>query len=356
MRLLSTFILLIALCAGCTTPSVNIPAASPLVVWSGRTVMTPDSSLRFNYPGVTARVAFEGPRLTMQTSPGSGYWVVEVDSAAPRKLFVGPSDSILTVADSLAGGMHTARITYCVEGYEYKPVVHGFTASSFSEATPPQGPRIEFIGNSITCGYGTEAADGTVRFSYDNENHTLTYAALTGRALDADVNIVARSGIGIYRNYNGPREGNTEGTMPLEYEHALIYEPDAAWDFGRFRPDIICINLGTNDTSTQNYDIALFEEACGRFVDRVRELNPGARIVLLTGSMMRDKELADATAALDRVAATRQGVYRFDMSPQDGSLGYGADWHPSAAQARKMGEELTQFLKTEVIPAEAGAY
>ncbi len=350
MRILSALALLIALCAGCTTPSARIPAASPLVVWSGRTLMTPDSCLRFNYPGVTARVAFEGPRLTMETSPGSGYWVVEVDSAAPRKLFAGPTDSVLTVADSLGTGMHQARITYCVEGYEYKPVVRGFAAASFGAATPPAGPRIEFIGNSITCGYGTEAADGTVRFSYDNENHTLTYAALTARTLDADANVVARSGAGVYRNYNGPREGNAEGTLPLEYEHALIYEPDAAWDFARFRPDIICINLGTNDTSTHNYDISLFEQACGRFVDRVQALNPGARIVLLTGSMMRGEELADATAALDRVAAERIGVYRFDMTPQDGSLGYGADWHPSAAQARKMADELTQFLKSEIIP------
>ena len=38
-------------------------------------------------------------------------------------------------------------------------------------------------------------------------------------------------------------------------------------------------------------------------------------------------------------------VYRFDFTPHDGSLGYGADWHPSMRQHEKMANELTPFLK-----------
>ena len=74
-------------------------------------------------------------------------------------------------------------------------------------------------------------------------------------------------------------------------------------------------------------------------------MNPDAKIVLLTGSMMSGQELADVTGALDRVASSREGVYRFDMTPQDGSLGFGADYHPSARQAEKMASELTAYLR-----------
>lgn len=38
--------------------------------------------------------------------------------------------------------------------------------------------------------------------------------------------------------------------------------------------------------------------------------------------------------------------YRFDMSPQDGSLGYGAGYHPSMRQAEKMANEFTCFLES----------
>ena len=221
--LLLPLIVLAALVSACgDRRPVAVNATDPRIVWTGRTVVTPDSGVRFNFPGVAARVRFEGPSLTMATSPGSGYFMVEVDSAAPRKVFFGPGDSVMVIADSLGAGVHDALVAYAVEGYEFKPVVRSFIAGGFGQAERPKGPKIEFIGNSITCGYGTEAQSGDIRFSYETENHTLSYAWLTARALDAEANVVSRSGIGIYRNFNGPIEGDTVGTMPLEYDHALI--------------------------------------------------------------------------------------------------------------------------------------
>lgn len=45
--------------------------------------------------------------------------------------------------------------------------------------------RIEFIGNSITCGYGVESENPSDPFTYETENHFYTYAARTARALKA---------------------------------------------------------------------------------------------------------------------------------------------------------------------------
>ena len=126
----------------------------------------------------------------------------------------------------------------------------------------------------------------------------------------------------------------------------MLYDPSQPWDFTSFRPHIICINLGTNDTSLNDYDIDLYEAAMGSFIDHVRTVNPGAMVVLLTGSALTGERLSDVKGALDRVAASRSGVYRFDMSPQTGELGYGADWHPSAAQHQRMASELLPFLKS----------
>lgn len=329
--------------------ALTVKATDSRITYMGRTMVTPHESVRFNYPGVTAMLNFSGPSLQMHTNPGSGYWMVEVDSLPPQKMFVAPTDSILKVASDLDNGTHSARITYCIEGFEFNPEIKAFSISDNGRILDAPGKgnlKIEFIGNSITCGFGIEAPDASCPFSYDTENHTLGYAYLTARALNADFNMVCRSGIGIYRNYNGPKEGNLSQTMPMEYSCTMLYHPESPWDFSRFIPDIVCINLGTNDTSCNNYDIGIFRERYNKFVDRLRAYYPDAKIVLLSGAMLNGKELELVKKALDDVASGRDNVYRFDMSPQDGSLGYGAGAHPSAKQAQKMASELTGFLSS----------
>ena len=74
----------------------------------------------------------------------------------------------------------------------------------------------------------------------------------------------------------------------------------------------------------------------------LRGYYPNAKIVLLTGSMLGGEELNIVKKAL----AGDKEIYRFDMTPQTGSLGYGADWHPSIAQHEQMAKELTAYLQS----------
>lgn len=343
----------VSLSAGFCHAEKFIPATESHIRYMGRSLTTAEGHKAFNFPGFTAMLNFTGPSLSMATSPGSGYFVVEIDSLPPRKVHYDSCDSLLTLADNLAPGPHSARITYAIEGYQFQPRLKGFGIADTATALPATEKnrlKIEFIGNSMTCGYGTDAASEKDHFSYATENHCRSFAHLTGRALDADVNIVARSGIGVYRNYDGPREGSPTGTMAQEYDKTMIYDDSAPWDFTTFQPDIICINLGTNDLSTGNYDIALYEKAYSGFLDHVRAMNPKAKIVLLTGSMLTGRELAKVKAVLDRIARGRKEVYRFDFSPITGKYGYGADWHPSAARSRVMADELVRFLSAFSAP------
>lgn len=339
--------LLAVSCSG--SGQLDVDPNDPGILYMGRILRTDSTAPTFTYPGTTAMLNFEGSSIAMAASPGSGQFMVEIDSLAPFKINFTPSDSLITLAESLGEGAHSLRVTYAIEGYEKHPEFRGFVISGpGSKLLPaPERPklRIEFIGNSITCGYGTEADSGDTHFSYDTENHTLSYAYLTARALDADFNVVARSGIGMYRSYNGPREGTPDNRIPAEYDRTLIYDPAHYWDHRSFRPDIICINLGTNDTSVDNYDINLFEEAYKKFLAHLHLLQPQAKIVLLTGPMLHGKPLEDVTAVLDSLAEGKDYVYRFDMSEQTGELSYGADYHPSRAQAAKNAAELTAFLK-----------
>ena len=305
----------------------------------------------FTYPGVQIRTGFTGTSLEMMCKLHSGYFMAEIDGGEPFKVsFLG--NTIVNLASGLKDGTHQAIVTYIGEGYETLPEFHGFfvdKGKTLAPATPLPTRKIEFIGNSITCGYGIECKSEAEHYEDKTANFYYTYAARTARNLNAQAVVVARSGIGVYRSYNGPRTGD-KVTMNTEYPNTLLYNDKYTWDFSRYTPNLVCINLGTNDTSTIGADSLLLLNGFKKLYHQVRSHYPKAKIVFLCGCMMSGDQLRSAQQALEKTTeyAHQQGdseVYRFDFTPHDGSLGYGGDWHPSMRQHEKMANELTPFLK-----------
>ena len=341
-----------------------VSPADPHILYTGRISFTNPERPAWNYPGVQIVAAFEGTSLRMVAKPQSGYFMAQIDEAEPFKVaFRGERDSVVSLATALPDSRHTVRLMYIIEGYEMFPEFWGFLLDEgCSLAEPPALPsrKIEFVGNSITCGYGNEGYDKFEHFEYETENHYYSYASITARSLGAQHWVVARSGIGAYRNYDGPKTGNPESHMPVQYEYTgyawrpeLRQEPTflrEKWDFNRYQPDLVCINLGTNDLSTPNYDLTLLKQYYKKLLEMVREHNPQAKIVLLTGSMLYNEEQKIAIQLLNEIAdeahqAGDKKVYRFDMSHIDGEAYYGNDWHPNIRQDEKMASELTPFLR-----------
>lgn len=352
MKQLKYFFLTLALMGNSVFAKDHVVSpADPHIQYVGRISTQNPERLKFSYPGTQINVAFNGTTLRMKCKPGSGYFMAKIDEAEPYKVaFRGPRDSVVTLCTALPAGRHTARLMYCMEGYEYLPEFWGFlTDGQLTDMDPLPTKKFEFVGNSITCGYGNEGRLGEP-FLFETENHYYGYAQLTMRRLGAVASIIARSGIGAYRNYAGPKTGSPGYNMPAQYEHTLYNDQSERWDFSRWQPDIVCINLGTNDLSTKSYDTALLKQGYQTLLKQVRTNNPKAKIVFLCGSMLNGDVLALCKKILNEVTeeARKAGdkqVYRFDFSPQDGSLGYGTDYHPSLERHQKMADELTPFLR-----------
>lgn len=331
---------------------VFIPSDDHNIVYMGRISRSVPETIRFTYPGVSIYANFEGTSLQMKAKPGSGSFMVEIDDNLPYRINFSEKDSIHTLAEGLSEGTHRVRIMYIVEGYEMRPEFKGFyldNGCSLADAPVLPARRIEFIGNSMTCGYGVESDNPLEPFSYETENHYYTYAARTARALQAQHLVVARSGIGVYRNFGAPRTGCND-CMPNMYNQVLFSDSTELWDFSSYTPDVVCVNLGTNDASQDNYDIELLTDAYRKFLRKLRDIYPDSKLVLLSGSMLTGKSLQGVRNAMDKVVAEMNSdgdreVYRFDMSPQTGSLGMGADYHPSMRQHQKMASELTGYLR-----------
>ena len=346
--------LFVSQCANSQGKSTNKSLFHPTdknIQYIGRIEDSDPDHLVFTYPGVQIRTGFTGTSLSMMCKLHSGYFMAEIDGGEPFKVsFLG--NTIVSLAQGLKDGTHQAIVTYIGEGYETLPEFHGFfvdKGKTLAPATPLPTRKIEFIGNSITCGYGIESKSEAEHYEEKTANFYYTYAARTARNLNAQALVVARSGIGVYRSYNGPITGD-KVTMNTEYPNTLLYNDKYKWDFSRYTPDLVCINLGTNDTSTIGADSLLLLNGFKKLYHQVRSHYPKAKIVFLCGCMMSGDQLRSAQQALETTTeyAHQQGdseVYRFDFTPHDGSLGYGGDWHPSMRQHEKMANELTPFLK-----------
>ena len=182
-----------------------ISPSNKLIQYTGRISFANPERPAWNFPGIQIVASFEGTSLRMIAKPRSGYFMAQIDQAEPFKVaFRGERDSVVTLATALPNGVHTVRLMYAIEGYEFF-------------ALPSR--KIEFIGNSITCGYGNEGLKKEEGFDYATENHYYSYASITARNLEAQHWVVARSGIGAYRNYGEAKTGSPGSCMPMQYEY-----------------------------------------------------------------------------------------------------------------------------------------
>jgi lysophospholipase L1-like esterase len=327
---------------------VSVAPDDPLLVYSGRRDDSRAGEVRLGYSGSRVRMAFEGGALGMRMDAAKPNWVnVYIDGKRTEKLKVEGAGSYYDLAKDLPPGLHTVEIVKATEGMVGPVVFRGFALPEGGKAAvwpEKQTRRIEFIGDSITCGYGIEVEDPKVHFAPETENFCDTYAWLAARALNADYLVVARSGIGMLRNYGGPTDGNLDN-MPAIYDRTLFHEPGLTWEPGRFTPDVVCINLGTNDFSTSGVNQEKFAANYEAFAKMLIGRYPSARLVFLMGPMQNSSVLKDL---LTRVAAAVNAEHAgkasvFELSKQ-GARGFGADYHPSKAQAEINGSELTKYL------------
>ena len=332
--------------------SKKIKPSDPRLGWIGRVSLTNPEKAVFTYPGIQLLADFTGTSISIDTKPGSGYFMVEIDDMEPFKVHSSDKNGLLKLAENLPEGDHYLTLTYANEGLVMKPEIRGILIDDDADLIGyPIMPerKIEFIGNSITCGLGNEGDPNAKKFDYSMQNQYYTYEAIASRELDAQCQVVARSGIGIYRNNNGNVKGD-RSVLPALYPYTQFGMSGEKWDFSRFTPDVVCVNLGTNDTTNPGYDVKLLTNAFKNFLKTLRGHYPNAKIVLLTGTMLKGQRLADVKKAhqdaiKDAHDRGDMEVYSFDFTPDDGSLGKGVFNHPSRKRHEKMAQELVPFLR-----------
>jgi hypothetical protein len=199
--------------------------------------------------------------------------------------------------------------------------------------------KLEFIGNSYTCGYGIEGKSREEHFSYETENNYLTYGAIAARALDAEYLTVCRSGIGIWQGYGGGKDF----TMPGLYDEVVLGS-EKIWDYTRYQPHLVVIDLGANDLSVE-LDSVQFISTYVEFLERIRRNYSTAKIVCAAGPSAPgtdwEKWQRYTDAVVEQFAKQDRQVFYFEFSTFEPN---GSDWHPNVAEHARMAEELIPFI------------
>jgi lysophospholipase L1-like esterase len=279
-------------------------------------------------------------------------FTVLVDGALRPKLIPLPGGALSPIASGLAPGEHLVEIYRRTEGNQGESQFLGFDfgGGALLAAPPTPARRIEIIGDSITCGYGVEGADMNCHYTPDTQNHYLTYGAITARNVNADLITLAWSGKGIVCNY-GDDPTSCVDPFPIYYDRTLPDRASSQWDFASWQPQVVVINLGTNDVSTPvDPTEAQFTGAYRTFLQHVRGKYPAALILCTVAPLLGGADLTEARAYIDAaVAATGDArIKSFPMAQTDPADGWGCDFHPSVKTHQKMAATLTAQLKAEL--------
>ena len=313
----------------------------------GRMDVLDPAGPRFAWSGTGVVAEFSGTSVTIRLDDsGLNQFTVLIDGALAPKLvaLAGPNDYPL--AADLAQGTHRIEVYRRSEAPFGPTQFLGFDFGAGGELLPPPPVtrRIEIIGDSVSTGYGNEGVLPCT-FTPETQNHYLTYGAIAARAVGAELSTVAWSGKGVVFNY----DTDVVEPMPALYARTLPQDPESTYDFS-IVPDVVVINLGTNDFSTEGDPTTeQFAEAYAGLLARVRDEYPDAFILGTVGPLLNGTDLSAARAA---IAA---GVAAFEANGGSNARAWemnvpnaappGCDYHPNLETHQAMADALIPELE-----------
>lgn len=218
------------------------------------------------WPGAYFVTQFTGTTVSLQLG-GSSNIYVSIDHGADT-LYSAAQGTVNLTPTPLASGTHFLRVAARTD-FDYI-AFQGLLLDGGATLVAPtlSNKLIEFIGDSITAGYT------------DNKYALSDYAWLIGEQLGVQHTQIAQSGICLVDNI----QCFSPNPIGMSRQFFKLQNPSfptsPSWDFSRYQPSAVVINLGTNDTSFNVTD-ATFQSTYETFLRNIRGVYPTARIFVL---------------------------------------------------------------------------
>jgi hypothetical protein len=344
--------------------------------WLGRTWFDSSTQTRkFFYTASGFEVAFQGTELratlTASHYSDSGkqpYLIIlvegEEDPTKGTTLILNQSSAEYLLVSGLPAGNHTVKVLKRSEAIDSNTALLDLsTDGTFLSAPGPKEFRVQFIAASSSTGYGNLGTLATPKTTA-NSNGMLGFAYLTTYLLDADIEIVSASGWGVTRGWNTGGAISLTQTMPGAYDYFgidasnQVLTAPGMWDHSDFPPNVIVVNLGTNDFNSSGYasmtpenKAALansYRDGYTAFLVKLHNIHPQAQIIVAYGLM--GDALTVGPSTLEAVANAESqigtGIISVFVMEAAGTLGnpYGANYHPNVRTSMNNAIQLAQLI------------
>ncbi|MGF7232384.1 SGNH/GDSL hydrolase family protein [Arachidicoccus sp.] len=323
--------------------------------YSGRMEMK-DSATIISWTGSSAQFNFRGKsvKALLGDEMGNNFFNLIVDGKVVKKIHLKKGKHEYRLCDSLKNGKHSIELFKITEAAFGKTSIYVFQlnhGAKLLSLSPESKRRMAFFGNSITCGYADEDLAGD-NSAPEYENGYMSYAAITARKLHADFHCISKSGIGIVISW-------FPLVMPQMYDRLYFDNPDIKWDFARYSPQIVVVNLFQNDSwivkmpensefksvfgqkaPTAEFIINAYES----FIKKLMVHYPNAKIICALGNMDASKADSPWIDYIKKaVAAINNSNLYTCIFPYKGTSG-----HPSEKEQLNMANQLTTFIDKNI--------
>ncbi len=322
-----------------------VKATDSNVSFTGRVLNNADGSVSFDWTGVYMQTEFSGGTICVNIAESdTAYYNLFIDGRWKKKIkSFGKKAHDVLLADELRRGKHTVSLQRCTEGKYSRTTIFGINVDKEAVLSSVKKKErfIEVYGDSYTCGFGVESNRAEDPFRLETENCNDSYACIIARYFDADYAFIAHSGQGMIRDY-GDKNQTSEVNMFTRHDRVFDDHDTIKYDFKAYKPNLVMINLGTNDFSP--VAIPEVKAYVGNYLKLIRSLRShygDVPVLCITPHSANDYLLAALRVLKDSVEQYCH-VHMAQTMPGIVNYGYdlGASWHPNRQGQRKIAMTL----------------
>ena len=287
-------------------------------------------------------LAFRGTAINIiaEDSDGKDYIEIVLDGIARNWINIKQGVHEYIIEQELTDCDHTLEIQKRTGILTGSIKFHGFTlpdGGTFLTPPAPYGTRLEYFGDSVTCGSGI-GHPHEVAEAKELDDGYMSYVGISARMLGAQYHTLAIDGIGVLQD----AMGNING-LPAQFQGTLGKDT-TPWDFSQYIADGVVINLGQNDYSTPIDDDQYIEAYIG-FVKDILEQYSDPYVFCCVGPM-NNNYLSGVNKVVSYFNQNgNRKVFLVDLGLIHPEVeGWGGRWHPGFQTHYRMGLELAQFI------------
>ncbi len=266
------------------------------IVYVGRCDRSNENAVKMSWAGTQVRARFEGTACSAiidETADSSAYNVI-IDGVLVDSIAVFADKDTHQLVSGLSDGIHDLILYKRSESKSSPVLFKGFilpegNALAAAPALPQR--KIEFIGDSHTNALAV-GAEGWQDKNVYNNNVYASFAAITSRFFNTQAVMTAVSGKGLVHNHSDT-EMISDTAMPEYFNRTVTSLPEPEWNHSSWIPDLVVINLGTNDFAESRQATFnghkwrrpvhpdTFSTAYHSFLDTLRATYSGAKLILV---------------------------------------------------------------------------